>query len=157
MTAVWVTIKSCTRWLLTVLYAALVPMLAIASTTLANAHVHSGWFRRTRTACGRSEESQRPSQHLLPQAYERTARCRWWSKTVHSSALAVAPRDGRQHHDVALARRHAKAPQGADGAAHATNRFLHGLNAPISRVGEPEQWSHEPIPCPQLHIKAGVG
>ena len=42
-------------------------------------------------------------------------------------------------------------------ATHATNRFLHGLNAPISRVGEPEQWSHEPIPCPQLHIKAGVG
>ena len=117
MTAVWVTSKSCTRWLLTVLYAALVPMLAIASTTLANAHVHSGWFRRTRTACGRSEESQRPSQHLLPQAYERTARCRWWSKTVHSSAMAVAPRDGRQHHDVALARRHARAPQGADGAA----------------------------------------
>ena len=52
MTAVWVTIKSCTRWLLTVLYAALVPMLAIASTTLAYAHVLSGWFRRTRTALG---------------------------------------------------------------------------------------------------------
>jgi hypothetical protein len=50
VTAVWVTIKSWTRWLLTVLYAALVPMLAIASTTLANAHVLSGWFRRTRTA-----------------------------------------------------------------------------------------------------------
>ena len=34
---------------------------------------------------------------------------------------------------------------------------LHGLNAPISRVGEPEQRSHEPIPCPHLHIRAGVG
>ena len=32
-------------------------------------------------------------------------------------------------------------------ATHATNRFLHGLNAPISRVGEPEQWSHEPMPA----------
>ena len=28
-------------------------------------------------------------------------------------------------------------------ATHATIRFLHGLNAPISRVGEPRQWSHE--------------
>ena len=41
----------------------------------------------------------------------------WNLKTVRSSAMAVAPRDARQHHDVALARRHARAPQGADGAA----------------------------------------
>ena len=63
---------------------------------------------------------------------------------------------------------------------HATIRFLHGLSAPISRVGEPEQRSHEPMlvgqsrPCQHaspsstcsvgagiqdlhLHIRAGVG
>ena len=87
------------------------------------------------------------SHLLFHQTCERTARCRWWSQTIRSSGMAVAPRDARQHPDVALARRHARAPQGADGAAHATNRFLHGLNAPISRVGEPEQWSHEPMPA----------
>ena len=37
-------------------------------------------------------------------------------KTLRSSAMAATLRDARQHHDVAP-RRHARGPQGADGAA----------------------------------------
>ena len=53
-------------------------------------------------------------------------------------------------------------------ATHATSRCLPGLNAPISRVGEPEQWSHEHMlvgqsrPCPHASpsstcsVRAGI-
>ena len=90
-----------------------------------------------------SEESQRPSQHLLPGKSSFPPGCSiiLRSGRTRGSAVTAHPLCGSL--PVEHGSRIRTRPVDEDYTAHATSRLLLGLSAPNSRVGGPKYWSHE--------------